>query len=164
MASKDPKAGAAFLSDFPDSPRREQVSRLVTAWSETAALRRALDAVGRGDAAEAESLLRGITDPERRREITVALGALQKQRETERRRAEPRDWDAAWEAGTVAAWDRYLAAHPDSARLDEARTCRQEAVDFELAVATASASMWRAFLKAWPEGRHRLDAEVRLRT
>src|SRR5207244_1830366 len=100
MASKDPKAGAAFLSDFPESPRREHVSRLVTAWTETAALRQALDAVGRGDAAEAESLLRGITDPERRNEISVALEALQRQRETERRRTEPRDWDAAWEGGS----------------------------------------------------------------
>jgi serine/threonine protein kinase len=79
------------------------------------------------------------------------------------RKLEPRDWDAAWEAGSVAAWDRYLAEQPDSERAAEARLCRQEAVDFELAVTTASASMWRAFLKAWPEGRHRLDAEVRLR-
>jgi serine/threonine protein kinase len=163
-ASKDPKMGAAFLGDFPDSPRREHVSRLVTAWSETAALRQALDAVGRGDVASAESLLRGITDPERRNEITAALESLQRQKETERRRTEPRDWDAAWEAGNVAAWEQYLAAHPDSPRLAEARMCRQEAVDFELAVATGSASMWRAFVKAWPEGRHRLDAEVRLRT
>jgi len=23
--------------------------------------------------------------------------------------------------------------------------------------------MWRAFLKAWPQGRHQLDAELRLR-
>jgi serine/threonine protein kinase len=115
-ASKDPKAGAAFLADFPDSERREHVASLMAAWTER-----------------------------------------------ERRRAEPRDWDAAWEAGSVAAWDRYLAEHPDSERLAEARLCRQEAVDFDLAVSTGSASMWRAFLKAWPEGRHRLDAEVRLR-
>jgi serine/threonine protein kinase len=116
MASKDPQSGAAFLAGFPNSPRREEVIRLVAEWS-----------------AEA------------------------------RRTSEPRDWDAAWEAGTVAAWERYLADHPDSERAAEARLCRQEAVDFELAVTTASASMWRAFLKAWPEGRHRLDAEVRLR-
>ena len=89
---------------------------------------------------------------------------MQRQKETERRRTEPRDWDAAWETGSVAAWEQYLAAHPDSPRLAEARMCRQEAVDFELAVATGSASMWRAFVKAWPEGRHRLDAEVRLRS
>src|SRR5207247_1628812 len=68
MASKDPKSGASFLSDFPESPRREHVSRLATSWTETAALRQALDAVGRGEAAEAESLLRGIKDLERRNE------------------------------------------------------------------------------------------------
>jgi serine/threonine protein kinase len=116
MASKDLKSGAAFLVNFPDSPRREEVARLVSDWM-----------------AEA------------------------------RRAAEPRDWDAAWEAGNVAAWDRYLSEHPGSERAADARLCRQEAVDFELAVTTASVSMWRAFLKAWPEGRHRLDAEVRLR-
>jgi tRNA A-37 threonylcarbamoyl transferase component Bud32 len=76
---------------------------------------------------------------------------------------EPRDWDAAWEAGTVAAWDQYLGQHGDSPHATEARRCRQEAVDFEQAVATGSVSMWRAFVKAWPDGRHRLDADVRLR-
>src|SRR5207249_5012083 len=40
--SKDPMIGAAFLADFPDSPRREHVSRLVATWTETAALRQAL--------------------------------------------------------------------------------------------------------------------------
>src|SRR5207247_10017179 len=150
MTSKDPKAGATFLSDFPDSPRREHVSRLVTMWSETAALRQALDAIGRGDVAAAESLLRGITDPERRNEITAALESLRRQKETERRRTEPRDWDAAWETGSITAWEQYLAAHPDSPRRAESRTCRQEAIDFELAVAAGSASMWRAFVKACP--------------
>ena len=163
MASKDPQAGATFLADFPDSPRREHVSRLVTGWKETAALLRGLDAVARGDADEAESLLRGISDSERRAELAAALEGLQRRKQAERRRSEPRDWDAAWESGSAAAWDRYLAAHPDSDRVAEARLCRQEAIDFELAVSTGAASMWRAFLKAWPEGRHRLDAEVRLR-
>lgn len=164
MAAKDSKSGAAFLTDFPHSPRREHVARLVTDWTEAAALRKALDAVARGDTAEAESLLRGIANPERRSELAAALDALARQTATARRRTEPRDWDAAWEAGSVAAWDRYLADHPDSERAAEARLCRQEAVDFELAVTTATASMWRAFLKAWPEGRHRLDAEVRLKS
>lgn len=149
VASKDPKSGAAFVDDFPQSPRREHVSRLVVAWTESAALRQALDAVVRGDIAQAESLLRGISDPERRAEIIAAL--------------ETPNWDAAWEAGSVAAWDRYLAIHAGSARAADARLCRQEAVDFDLAASTDKASMWRAFLKAWPEGRHRLDAEVRLR-
>jgi serine/threonine protein kinase len=83
--------------------------------------------------------------------------------ESTMRESEPRDWDAAWEAGNIAAWDRYLAEHPDSTRADEARMHRQEAVDFDLAGTTNTAKMWRAFLKAWPEGRHRLDAEIRLR-
>lgn len=78
------------------------------------------------------------------------------------RAKEPGDWDAAWEAGTSAAWDKYLAAHPQSPRVAEARNCRQEAVDFELASQTNNPAMWRAFIKAWPGGRHRIEAEIRL--
>jgi hypothetical protein len=77
--------------------------------------------------------------------------------------AEPGDWDRAWELGTVQAWERYLEHHPDSPRAAEARQWRQEADDFDLACATNTSAMWRAFLKTWPEGRHRMDAEVRLR-
>src|SRR5439155_224812 len=76
---------------------------------------------------------------------------------------EPRDFDSAWERGTSAAWDEYFAQHPDSSRRAEARRCRDEAVAFEAALAANTASLWRAFMKAWPEGRHRLDAELRVR-
>ena len=82
---------------------------------------------------------------------------------TEKNADEPADFDAAWEAGTSAAWDDYLAAHPLSPRLDEARRCRQEAADFELAIAMNTRNMWRAFLKTWTDGRHRIDAEIRAR-
>jgi hypothetical protein len=68
-----------------------------------------------------------------------------------------------WESGTSAAWQQFIAAHPNSAHIDEAKRCRQEAIDFELALASDNATMWRAFVKAWPEGRHRLDADIRLR-
>jgi hypothetical protein len=74
---------------------------------------------------------------------------------------EPREFDAAWEAGTTAKWDEYLARHPQSPRLVQARECRQEAHEFEMAVQMDKPVMWRAFLKAWPDGRHRLDAELR---
>jgi serine/threonine protein kinase len=77
---------------------------------------------------------------------------------------EPADFEAAWEKGTVAAWDQYLESHALSPRLDEARRWRQEAADFELAVAMNTRTMWRAFLKTWTEGRHRIDAEIRARS
>ena len=82
----------------------------------------------------------------------------------EKNENEPADFDAAWEAGTTAAWDDYLESHPLSPRLDEARLCRQEAADFELAIAMNTRTMWRAFLKTWTEGRHRIDAEIRARS
>ena len=74
------------------------------------------------------------------------------------------DFNAAFEAGTVAAWDDYIARYPDAPRLEEARRARQEAAEYELAEQMNTKVMWRAFVKAWPEGRHRLDAELRLRT
>jgi len=73
------------------------------------------------------------------------------------------DFNSAFEAGTVAAWDEYLARYPGAPRADEARRARQEAAEYELAAKMNTKVMWRAFVKAWPEGRHRLDAELRLR-
>jgi serine/threonine-protein kinase len=77
---------------------------------------------------------------------------------------EPGDWEKAWEAGTSAGWDDYLTRHAESMRATDARRCREEAAEFELAARINTPTMWRAFLKSWPEGRHRLDAEIRLRT
>ncbi len=73
------------------------------------------------------------------------------------------DFDHAWEVGSVAAWDDYITTYPDAPRIEDARTCRQEAAEYELAGSINTKVMWRAFLKAWPQGRYRLDAEVRLR-
>jgi len=72
-------------------------------------------------------------------------------------------YQRVWETGTSAAWQQFIDAHPNSSHAEEARRCRQEAIDFELALASDTITMWRAFLKAWPEGRHRLDADIRLR-
>jgi serine/threonine protein kinase len=77
--------------------------------------------------------------------------------------AEPKDFDDAWESGTTTGWDRFLREHPASERLDEARRCRQEAADFEQATTADLPAMWRAFLKTWPEGRHRMDAALRVK-
>jgi serine/threonine protein kinase/outer membrane protein assembly factor BamD (BamD/ComL family) len=201
VASKSVDAAAAFVADFPSSPRRDQVSQLAAKWAEASAVQSALDAIARGDPDAAESLLVTVTDGDRRNEIVASVDALRDQqswdeasrdptiaslngylearpngrwaREANKRLTrlrekvrehEPRDWDTAWERGSVDAWDRYLADHSDSARAVEARRCRQEAVDFDLAVSVNSPSMWRAFLKAYPEGRHRIDAEIRARS
>jgi serine/threonine protein kinase len=77
---------------------------------------------------------------------------------------DPAAFDAAWESGSSAAWERYLANHAGSPRAAEAARCREEALGFERAVEANSVSVWRAFLKTWPEGRHRLDADIRLRS
>jgi serine/threonine protein kinase len=72
------------------------------------------------------------------------------------------DFNAAFEDGTVAAWDEWLTAYPYSALVENARKARDEAAQFELAASANTKVMWRAFLKAWPNGRHRFDAEVKL--
>jgi hypothetical protein len=156
LAKKDPQLAAELLGDFPQSPRREELSRLAEHWSDLASVQAALDALAAGDCDRADSLLGQIHDPERRREVAAELMLA-------RRKTEPADWNTAWEAGTAAAWAHYLAAHTESPRLEHARDCRQEAHDFELAVSTNTTKMWRAFIKSWPDGRHRLDAEIRLR-
>lgn len=114
-ASKDPKAAAELLAEFPETAHRAELEELIA------------------DAQARERSLR-----------------------------EPADFDVAFEIGTSAAWDRYLGDHPDSPRADQARSCRQEALDFELATRTNTPVMWRAFIKTWPAGRHRIDAEIRL--
>ena len=73
------------------------------------------------------------------------------------------DFNAAFETGTVDAWDQWFENYPDSPRHDEARRHRQEAVEFDMANAINTKVMWRAFLKAWPHGRHRLEAEVHVK-
>jgi serine/threonine protein kinase len=201
LASKNPKAAAVFLSDFPESPRREELTRMMAKWRETAAMQEALDAVAADDPDRAESLLGQIADAERRREVMDAIDAARDRRvwdeatrnesamslrgyldarpqgrwssearkRLSRRQSatfanEPSDWNLAWEDGTVDAWDRYLAVHPDSPRAEEAKRWRHEAEDFELAIKTDTRAMWRAFLKTWPEGRHVMDAAIRLKT
>lgn len=118
-------------------------------------------------ASSAEHFFAEFPDSARRDELALLVAEWEKAAAAEAaetaRAAEPRDFDEAWETGTVAAWDRYLAAHTDSPRAAEARTCRQEAADFETAIAASSRAIWRAFLRTWPEGRHRIDAAVRLR-
>ena len=201
VASKNPNAAALFLTDFPESPRREELTRLIAKWRETAATEDARAAVANDDLDRAEQLLGQLHDAERKREVSDAIDAARDRRMWEEATAnetarslrayldarpqgrwaadaqkrlarrqsatianEPVHWNEAWEAGTVAAWDRYLNEHPDSPRAEEAKQWRHEAADFELAIATDTRAMWRAFLKTWPEGRHVMEAAIRLRT
>ena len=86
--------------------------------------------------------------------------------------------DALYFLGIVSAqmaahtFDRVYALAPEGARVHQlmARSLRlqekplEAAAEYELAEKMNTRVMWRAFLKAWPDGRHRLDAELRLRT
>ena len=150
----------AYLDEFPDSSRSamaETYLREQLAYDEA----RANDSV----AAWGLFLLNhpgGLREHDAEERIAWHEAAAER-RALARRAIVEGDFNAAFEAGTVAAWDEYLARHPGSPRIEEARRARQEAAEYELAARMNTKVMWRAFLKAWPDGRHRLDAELRLR-
>ena len=105
-----------------------------------------------------------LREAEERRQQEIRETARRERQNLERRGREPGDFDTAWESGTTGAWDQYLNDHPDSPRLAEAGQWRQEASDFELACKVNTVAIWRAFVKSWPEGRHRLEADIRARS
>ena len=96
------------------------------------------------------------------RERLVWIETAEERRALARRAIVEGDFNAAFETGTVEAWDAWLAQYPNAELVPEARKAREEAAQFELAASADTKVMWRAFLKAWPHGRHSLDAELRL--
>ena len=199
LASKNPKAGAEFLADFPESPRRDELTRLVAKWNEAAAVQGALDAIAAGDLDRADSVLGRISDGERRREVVDALEAARDQQ----------SWEEAQRSESPASLHGYLDARPNGRWASEAR---KRLAKLQSALAAAEPGDWERrgssgrcrpgsatssttptrrvpprpgngarkpttsispappnlghvarFLKTRPEGRHRMDAEVRLR-
>jgi serine/threonine protein kinase/outer membrane protein assembly factor BamD (BamD/ComL family) len=152
-----------FLVAWPDARHHLEAGILLAKLKQRAAERRAYE-----DARAMSSLsgwrlyLTAYPNGAHADEARERIRASEKAAADAARAKEPADWETAWESGTSTAWDRYLADHPDSPRIDEARSCRQEAVDFEQATQLNSPAMWRAFIKTWPGGRHRMEAEIRL--
>jgi hypothetical protein len=160
MEMKSAAAWQAYLDEFPDSDRSataENHLREARAFEEA----RALDTI----AAWGLFLLNhpdGVREYDARARMEWLEGA-EERRQLARQAIVEGDFNATFETGTVAAWDAYLRTYPDAPRAAEARHCREEAAQYELAASVNTKVMWRAFLKAWPQGRHRLDAELRLR-
>jgi serine/threonine protein kinase len=164
----------AFLMAWPDARHHLEAGILLSKLKQRAAEQRAFDDARTHNTIAAWSLYltaypNGAHAEEARRQLAqlekaaAAARAVQEKAAAEAlSKREPADFDAAFEKGTSEAWDKFLAEHPESTRLAEARSCRQEALDFELATATNTPAMWRAFIKTWPGGRHRIDAEIRL--
>ena len=161
LGAKNAAAWRAYLDEFPDSKRSASAElhlREAMAYDEA----RALDSIDSW-----AMFLLNFPDGLRTgdaRERLAWLESAEERRALARQAMIEGDFNAAFEAGTVAAWDGWLAQYPDAARAAEARRNRQEAAEYELAAKMNTRVMWRAFVKAWPEGRHRLDAELRLRT
>ena len=145
-----------FIEEHPSSPRIARARELL---DEAIAFEAS-------QTSESETSIRQFLSvwPEGRHhlEAEIRLVALRERHALEAQ--DPKDFDEAWERGTTAAWDQYLRKHQYSERVPEARRCRQEAADYEQAIAANLPAMWRAFLKTWPEGRHRIDAALRART
>jgi tRNA A-37 threonylcarbamoyl transferase component Bud32 len=161
MEMKSPIAWQAYLDEFPDSERAADAEvhlREALAYEEA----RKVDT----PAVWGLFLLNhgsGLRDYDARERL-VWLETAEERRALARRAIVEGDFNAAFEAGTVAAWDAWLEQYPQAALVPDARRAREEAAQFELAAAMDTKVMWRAFLKAWPHGRHNLDAELRLRS
>jgi len=189
LMAKNAAAWEAFLQEFPDGPlstHAEHHLRETLAFDEArkkdrAALEEFLrvypDGILAKDAKQRLTVLDAgddarMWDAAKRAGTSEALSAYLKARPdgvwvSDARRALARlaiadgDFNAAFETGTIAAWDDWFERYPDSPRHDEARRHRQEASEFGLAETMNTKVMWRAFLKAWPQGRHRMDAMVK---
>jgi serine/threonine protein kinase len=156
-----------FLVAWPDTRHHLEAGILLAKLKQRAAEKRAYDDARAMNTPSAWRLYltaypNGAHAEEAHDRVSALEKAAARQRQDAARAKEPADWDTAWETGTSAAWDRYLADHPESPRIDEASSCRQETVDFELAMKINTPAMWRAFIKTWPAGRHRMEAEIRL--
>jgi serine/threonine protein kinase len=150
-----PSAWRLYLTAYPNGLSADEARERLSSF-ETAAFTALLQSQ---DLKAAANFQQNFPDSSRKAELQAMMAQW---RAAELVKREPADWETAWESGTSMAWDRYLAEHPASRRLTEARDCRQEAADFELATATNTGAMWRAFLKTWPAGRHRFDAEIKM--
>ena len=160
LEAKSAAAWRAYLDEFPDGKRSAAAERHLreTIDYEEA---RGLDTV----AAWGLFLLNhpsGLFESFARARVQWLEGA-EARRAIARKAIVEGDFNHAWEIGTVDAWDEYISRYPDAPRIEEARTNRQEASEYDLALKMNTKVMWRAFVKAWPQGRHRLDSEVRLR-
>lgn len=160
MEMKSPIAWQAYLDEFPDSSRAADAEihlREALAHEEA----RKIDTpAGWGlFLLNHPSGLREYDAHERLRWLETAA----ERRALARRAIVEGDFNAAFEAGTVEAWDAWLAQYPQASLVTEAKRAREEAAQYELAANVNTKVMWRAFLKAWPDGRHELDAELRLR-
>jgi serine/threonine protein kinase len=152
-----------FLAAWPDTRHHLEAGILLAKLKQRAADKRAYDDARKMNTLSAWRLyLTAYPNGAYADEARERIAASQKAAADAARAKEPADWDTAWETGTSAAWDRYLADHPESPRIAEARECRAEALDFEQATKLNAPAMWRAFIKTWPGGRHRMEAEIRL--
>ncbi|MGN6184178.1 MAG: serine/threonine protein kinase [Thermoanaerobaculia bacterium] len=161
IEAKSPAAWQAYLDEFPDGRRSGAAENHLR---ETLAYEEARS----GDTIASWGLFllnhpQGLFESFARARIEWLEGA-EERRALARRAIVEGDFDHAWEIGSVVAWDDYIAKYPDAPRIAEARVNRQEASEFDVAMQVNTKVMWRAFMKAWPHGRHRLDAEVRMRS
>src|SRR5688572_4493383 len=80
----------------------------------------------------------------------------------QRDREEEETFQRAWEDGRAEVWRAFIEEHSNSPRAARAQELLDEALGFERAAAGDSETDIRQFLSGWPEGRHHLEAEIRL--
>lgn len=100
---------------------------------------------------------RGTLVGDAAREALLRLAQAQ-----QRDREEEETFQRAWEDGRASVWRAFIEEHPNSPRAARAQELLDEALGFERSAAGDSETDIRQFLSVWPEGRHQLEAEIRL--
>src|SRR5436189_1268331 len=190
LAAKNAGAWAAFLEEFPDSSLsahaedhlretqafdqarkgdRAKLEEFLRAYPEGILAKDAkqrLSVLDAGDDARMWEAAKGAGTSEALHAYLKAkpdgASAAEARRAIARLAIADGDFNAAFETGTVAAWDEWFERYPDSPRHDEARRHRPEAGEFDMATQRDTKVTRRAFLNTRPQGRHRIEASVKL--
>lgn len=98
------------------------------------------------------------------RTVAIALGMIVLVGVTACSR-EQRDWRAAQAADTIEAYDQFIARHPDSERITQARNRLEQLAeerDWKRATDADNPAAYREFLVQHPNGRWAQEARIRI--
>lgn len=142
--SENPSVYVTYLSNYPDSPFRQDAIRLKDEVEYNLALKEGTEnAMGRFISSHPDSHLL-----EEAKTAKVAA----------KRAKDKADFDLALREATESALDRYIASHTDSHLLDQAKTAKDEMEEarlaFNAAQATNSMESYVNFLERYPASIH----------
>ena len=149
-----PSGWRLYLTAYPSGAHAEEAASSWPIWKRRRSPRSCIAAESRGGVPHQ---LRRLSAPRRSGPPDRAVASGRESSPRARRLGK------AWESGGARRGTAISRNIPNRRAPPRRASCRQEALDFELAIATNKPAMWRAFIKAWPGGRHRMEAEIRMR-